>query len=167
MPPLMRRAILVQAGMPVDLQVADGITAALQIDELQSCLTLIAQHTEQQLSGAELCVRICDEEESRLLNHTYRGIDKSTNVLSFAADMDVPEMQVLGDLAICWPVLQREAAAQHKPLQHHFMHLFVHGVLHLLGFDHEQSQQAALMEKLEVQILRELGVGNPYEPAAG
>ncbi|MEM9622397.1 MAG: rRNA maturation RNase YbeY [Pseudomonadota bacterium] len=154
--------------MPVDLQFADGIQAEILVGDLQVWLAQVAVTADADITSALLCVRVCDEAESRQLNMTYRGIDKPTNVLSFAADVDVPDVQVLGDLAICWPVVEQEAAAQAKLVAHHFMHLFVHGVLHLLGFDHEDSAEAHQMETLEIRILRQLGVTNPYEaPLAG
>ncbi|MFP5356990.1 MAG: rRNA maturation RNase YbeY [Gammaproteobacteria bacterium] len=108
--------------------------------------------------GGELTLRITDEAESRALNHRYRGRDYATNVLSFPYQ----EPGMLGDLVLCAPVVAREAKAQGKPLRAHWAHLVIHGCLHLLGYDHEQSQAAEKMEKLEIRILRNLGFANPY-----
>ena len=112
-----------------------------------------------------LCIRLCDLSESQTLNLTYRGKDKPTNVLSFPAQLDeqfAHDDMPLGDLAICWPVLVTEAGEQGKQPLHHLAHLLVHGILHLLDYDHEADAQAQIMEALEVHILAELGVENPY-----
>lgn len=115
----------------------------------------------------ELAIRLVGEPESRTLNHDYRGKDKPTNVLSFPAelpDMVLAELEErpLGDLVICAPVVAREAAEQGKPLNAHYAHLTVHGVLHLLGLDHEDEREAEAMEAIERAILAELGHADPY-----
>lgn len=112
---------------------------------------------------AELSIRIVGEDEGRALNRDYRGRDYATNVLSFPADL--PEgvgLPLLGDLAICAPVVAREAADQGKRASDHYAHLTVHGVLHLLGWDHEDDAGAEAMEALEREILAGLGVADPY-----
>lgn len=111
----------------------------------------------------ELLVRIVDEEESRALNERYRGRDKPTNVLSFPFESP-PGVQLdhLGDLVICAPVVMHEAQLQGKPLMHHWAHMVVHGVLHLRGYDHLSDAQAEEMEALEKHILRGLGMPDPY-----
>ena len=116
---------------------------------------------------AELSVRIVDEEEGRQLNRDFRGKDYATNVLSFRADK-LPQLspQPLGDLVICAPIVAREAQDQGKPVNAHWAHLCVHGVLHLLGHDHEAEEQAQLMEGLEVEILARLGYQDPYRADA-
>ncbi len=111
----------------------------------------------------ELSIRIVDSDESQELNHTYRGKDKPTNVLSFP--FDGPEgipLALLGDMVICAPVVAQESQEQNKPLQAHWAHMVVHGTLHLLGFDHIEDKEAAEMETLEVQILTKLGFADPY-----
>ncbi len=112
---------------------------------------------------AELTVRLVDEAEGRHLNARYRGRDYATNVLSFPfapePGVDVP---LLGDLVICAPVVNREAGEQGRAPAAHWAHMVVHGVLHLLGYDHEEAAQAEEMEALEARILRGLGYGNPY-----
>nr|WP_260295329.1 rRNA maturation RNase YbeY [Sedimenticola hydrogenitrophicus] len=120
------------------------------------------------LERAELVVRIVDREESRQLNREYRGKDSTTNVLSFpfeapAVVADDPLGDLLGDLVICAPLVAQEAAEQGKPLEAHWAHLLVHGVLHLLGFDHINDPEAETMEGLEVEILESLGYSDPYE----
>lgn len=112
---------------------------------------------------AELCVRLVDEAEGRALNHAYRGREQATNVLSFPVDLPVGvDSPLLGDLAICVPVVQAEAAGQGKRARDHFAHLTVHGVLHLLGHDHQYDSEAEAMEAAETAILAGLGFPDPY-----
>ena len=101
----------------------------------------------------EVTIRIVDEHEARTLNSQYRGKDYATNVLTFPLT-ETPHL--MGDIVMCAPIVAAEAAAQNKPLEAHFAHLTVHGMLHLCGFDHETEAQAELMEALEVQILAKL-----------
>ena len=112
---------------------------------------------------ADLAIRVVDEKEGRALNHHYRGKDYATNVLSFPADLpEGVDLPLLGDLVICAPVVAREAREQGKPLAAHYAHLTVHGVLHLLGLDHEDAREAEAMEQLEREILAGLGFPDPY-----
>lgn len=118
---------------------------------------------ENHKQEAELSVRIVDAEESQQLNHQYRQKDKPTNVLSFPADF--PEelnLPLLGDLVICAPVVEQEAAEQNKTLEAHWAHMMVHGVLHLLGYDHIDDSDANEMESLETRILTAVGFPAPY-----
>ncbi|MEZ5544226.1 MAG: rRNA maturation RNase YbeY [Lysobacteraceae bacterium] len=118
---------------------------------------------ENRIKRADLALRIVDEREGRALNRHYRGKDYATNVLSFPAELPSGvELPILGDIVLCAPVVAREAAEQGKPLNAHYAHLTVHGVLHLLGFDHEDPLDADAMEALERQILASLGIGDPY-----
>jgi probable rRNA maturation factor len=113
--------------------------------------------------AAELAIRVVDADEGRALNHQYRGKDYATNVLSFPAELPPGvDLPLLGDLAICAPIVAREAAEQGKPPIHHWAHMTVHGVLHLLGFDHVDAAEAEAMEALEVRILAGLGIPDPY-----
>ena len=113
---------------------------------------------------AELGIRVVDEDEGRRLNRRYRGRDKPTNVLSFPADLPPGvDLPLLGDLVICAPVVIREAGEQNKDVTAHWAHLTVHGVLHLLGHDHETSVEAGLMEAQERRVLAGLGFSDPYD----
>jgi probable rRNA maturation factor len=110
-----------------------------------------------------LSVRIVGNSRSRSLNSHYRHKDKPTNVLSFAGAGNAPDGRCfLGELVICAPVVAFEARAQGKSLQAHWAHMTVHGVLHLLGFDHERAPEAAKMACREIQILDRLGFSDPY-----
>lgn len=113
--------------------------------------------------ATELSIRIVDDAEARALNRDYRNRDYATNVLSFPADLP-PGITVplIGDIVLCAPVIAREAQEQGKVLGDHYAHLTIHGVLHLLGFDHGTDAEAARMEALETRILAGLGIGNPY-----
>lgn len=114
----------------------------------------------------ELAVRLVDEAESAQLNGSYRDKPYATNVLSFPAGAELPGLVVLGDLVICMPVIEREAAEQHKHADAHLCHMVVHGVLHLLGYDHIGDDEADTMEALERRIMGELGHDDPYRVRA-
>ena len=112
---------------------------------------------------AAVAVRFVGEAEGRRLNRNYRGKDYATNVLTFVYDNEGGgDAPLAGDLVLCVPVVAREAAEQRKPLDAHFAHLVVHGMLHLHGFDHEAADDAEEMESREAQILAALGYSNPY-----
>ncbi|GAA5180796.1 rRNA maturation RNase YbeY [Niveibacterium umoris] len=110
-------------------------------------------------TDAEINVRFVGEAESQALNKEYRGKDSSTNVLSFPY---TEEPLVVGDLVVCWPVVQREAREQGKALEAHAAHMIVHGTLHLQGWDHENEDDAEEMESVEREILSALGYPDPY-----
>lgn len=113
----------------------------------------------------EVALRVVGADEMRALNASYRGRDYATNVLSFPAELP-PGVQLprtpLGDILFCTEVVLREAAEQAKPPRAHWAHMTVHGVLHLLGHDHEVETEAELMEALERRVLRGLGIPDPY-----
>ena len=114
-----------------------------------------------------LTIRIVDEPEAERFNREYRNRDYATNVLSFPAELPegLPEevrQSQLGDLLICAPVLVREALEQNRPETDHWAHLTIHGLLHLLGYDHEQPDEAVVMESVEIEILEILGIPDPY-----
>ena len=127
-----------------------------------------AEMVDAETADAELAIMLTDDAGIRTLNQNWRGIDKPTNVLSFPAIQppsgveldDSPRM--LGDIAIAFETMRREADEQEKPFNHHLSHLAVHGFLHLVGYDHEIDGEAEVMEQLERDILARLGIPDPY-----
>ena len=118
---------------------------------------------DQRKKSSELTIRIVDKEESAALNEAYRHKPGPTNVLSFPFEAPPHlKLKVLGDVVICAPVVAKEALEQQKPLLAHWAHMVVHGVLHLLGYDHVQDNEAEIMEALEIKLLARLGHANPY-----
>lgn len=139
---------------------ADGVPSRPQIRAwTRAALDADGRH------GGQITVRLVDAEESRSLNREYRGKDYATNVLSFPYDT---EPTVVGDLVVCAPVVAREAGEQGKSQEAHYAHLVVHGVLHLLGYDHETGEEdARRMEDKEREILASLGFADPYNDRNG
>ncbi|MDH5737101.1 MAG: rRNA maturation RNase YbeY [Gammaproteobacteria bacterium] len=136
-------------------------------EQLESCLRRWLAFLVNEPSAVSL--KIAGESLSRSLNHQYRGIDKPTNVLSFPTGEILRDegYVLLGDLLICHPVMVREAKQQGKALNAHYAHICIHGLLHLLGYDHESDSAAKEMESLEITMLEDLGFQNPYEIKQG
>ena len=112
---------------------------------------------------AEIVIRLVDDAESAQLNQQYRHKSGPTNILSFPVDVpEAMELDLLGDLVINAPLISLEAGQQHKQVLHHWAHITVHGVLHLLGYDHIDEQEAEQMEALEIEILKQFNIANPY-----
>ncbi|RZG92592.1 rRNA maturation RNase YbeY [Acinetobacter sp. WCHAc060033] len=134
---------------------------------LKKVIETTLRHIDTQ-SDCEIGIACVDNDESHKLNLEYRKKDKPTNVLSFPSDLPDEMAQILdtfpiGDLVICIPVVLQEAIEQQKTPIEHFTHMLVHGTLHLMGYDHETSDEdAEEMEALEIEILKKLGFENPY-----
>ena len=136
------------AGLPSEQDFFDWVAMAIPEDKQDTALT----------------VRIVDEQESAQLNETYRHKQGSTNVLSFPVEVpDEVELNLLGDLVICAPVVEREAKEQRKGSEAHWAHMVIHGTLHLLGYDHQTDKAAQEMEDIERNILIKIGFNDPYE----
>lgn len=136
---------------------------APEIDFFVQCAKQALMH--EKLKQAELSISLVIEAKIAALNKQYRQQDKPTNVLSFESQLP-PEVQEelnhLGDIIICTQVVKKEAKAQNKEESAHFAHMVIHGVLHLLGYDHIKDEEAETMEAKEVEILKTLGFPNPY-----
>lgn len=157
---------------------SDGITIDIAIDSdhwssvaniralADAAVAVAVEKTRLALRpGAEVSIFLCDDRFIQGLNAQWRGQDKPTNVLSFPAPGLIAQKQALGDIAIAYETTAREAAEEDKSFDHHFIHLVVHGFLHLAGYDHEREAEAVEMERLERDILAELGIANPYRLA--
>jgi probable rRNA maturation factor len=132
----------------------------------EAALTTARRAEDEDLEATLL---LTDDAALRELNRQWRGQDKPTNVLSFPADMKSPpgEPRHLGDIALAYETLAREAEAENKSLPNHMTHLVIHGILHLLGHDHESDAEAAEMERAEVTALEALGIADPYRETSG
>lgn len=145
----------------IDLQVASQVTNLPQQEQIELWINTALSQTQEQ---CEIVVRIVDEAEITDLNKTYRKKNGPTNVLSFPFDSEVElPINLLGDIVICAPIVFTEAEQQNKNPQAHWAHLIIHGVLHLLGYDHLKEKDAKEMESLEINLLARLGYSNPYE----
>ncbi|MGA0806809.1 MAG: rRNA maturation RNase YbeY [Pseudohongiellaceae bacterium] len=147
----------------IDLQNASGSKQVPLRRQFKHWAMAALQQIEPGGRGGALSIRLVDEAESAGLNGQYRNRHYATNILSFPVPAELGS-RLLGDLAICAPVVEREAHEQDKSSDEHWAHLVVHGVLHLKGYDHEDDAEAERMEALEVRILQQLGVKNPYQP---
>lgn len=145
----------------LDLQLACETPAGLPAEsDFRRWLEAVLPQFQEE---SEVTVRVVDEAESHELNHTYRGKDKPTNVLSFPFEAPPGiELPLLGDLIICRQVVEKEAAEQEKPVLAHWAHMVVHGSLHLLGYDHIEDDEADEMESIETEIMLALGYDDPY-----
>ncbi len=159
----------------LDLQIASDVVDIPQEDIFLQWVNDIFQYirsNEKQLQlpeNVELSIRIVDIEEITELNSTYRKKESATNVLSFpfeagciCCDIEL-EFELLGDIVICAPVIGQEAKDQGKDIQAHWLHMIVHGILHLLGFDHINDTEAEEMECIECNIITNMGFTNPYK----
>ena len=147
----------------IELEIQNGIESDAFYDK-ELIQKAVNESLKNETRAVSLCIRVVGEAEMQDLNRTYRGKDKSTNVLSFEAELpDELEETYLGDIAICGPVVEREAVEQGKSLSAHWSHMVIHGVLHLLGMDHQFDTEALEMEKYESALLIGMGYENPYE----
>ncbi len=127
----------------------------MNISTLKHILSVIKQHTG---ASGEISIKWCNDKAMQEINYQFRGLNKPTNVLSFPSELP----DYLGDIAISLETIEREANEQQKKYDDHLTHMVVHGVLHLLGYDHEDDTDAKEMEALEVKILGALGISAPY-----
>lgn len=136
----------------------EKVSASLAADA-HMALETASSILKKNFSNDELSIVFSHDSEIQSLNKTFRHQDKPTNVLSFPSD----EPQELGDIILAYETVRREAKALNISMTHHTIHLIIHGFLHLLGYDHEKENEAKIMEKLEINILKQLNIDNPYE----
>lgn len=148
--------------------------ASIEWEGLIRPTVLKALRQSQWTQPAEINILLTDDETIQKLNKSYRNIDKPTNVLSFPS-LEREEISdfikgdksqtpiILGDVALAFQTIQAESLKQKKSFDHHLVHLVVHGILHLLGFDHEKDDDAEVMESLEIEILSSFMIPNPYQ----
>ena len=144
----------------LDVQVIDKLTNSPSTGQLQYWVDNALSEYDK---DTELVIRIVDEPDMAKLNKQYRNKKGATNILSFP--FEIPEgidIDLLGDLVICASIVEREAKLQHKELETHWAHIVIHGILHLLGFDHIEEDEAELMEAKEIKILQKINISNPY-----
>lgn len=161
------KAAATRSGSPVaDPRAPHRLSLQIQFDDTVDPADLPASRPQLRRwvqaaleADAELVLRFVGREESRQLNHQYRGKDRPTNVLTFDY---AHEPVVQADIVICLPVLQDEAHAQNKPLRNHLAHLAIHGVLHAHGMDHLTDEEAAEMESREIALLHRFRIDDPY-----
>ncbi|MBB3811002.1 rRNA maturation RNase YbeY [Pseudochelatococcus contaminans] len=153
--------------LSVDVLVQSQQWSALEgVESLveRAAAAALARGSVQVLNGAELSVALSDDAAVRQLNAQWRGLDKPTNVLSFpAAEADeLADAPHVGDIVLAFETVAREARDDGKTLADHTSHLVIHGLLHLLGFDHETDAEAEAMEAIEIAALSDLGIADPY-----
>lgn len=147
----------------VDIQLACNEKHIPNEQQFTQWITLALTTIESLQTNSEVSLRIVSEEEIQTLNRDYRHKDKPTNVLSFPSDLpDFVESPLLGDIVICATIVEKEALAQGKVIEHHWAHMVIHGVLHLCGYDHIDESDAEEMESLEIKLLQTLKIPSPY-----
>lgn len=150
----------------LELQIATNIKTLPHPSQFKKWVKVVFSnhfYKVKHLKDLELTIRIVDEVEIKQLNHKYRNKNKVTNVLSFEGTIATAfDYYVLGDIIICAAVIEREAQQQRKELLSHWAHMVIHGILHLLNYDHEDPAEAAEMEQAEIVLMKKLGFSSPY-----
>lgn len=158
------------AALPVEIDLMVEAGTWPQEEELEALArravaAAIAETGAKSPTGTELSLVFSDDAHVQMLNAEWRGKDKPTNVLSFPAfptEPGAPLPPMMGDIILAAETVDREAALEGKPLEHHITHLVVHGFLHLMGYDHEADAEAEEMEGLERRALARLAIPDPY-----
>jgi probable rRNA maturation factor len=156
--------------LDIDVSISEPKWTTALGDVQELCRAAIKACPLPQAGPCEVSILLSDDDQVRQLNRDYRHQDKATNVLSFANSEDTESLEfgprLLGDIVIAYGVTTVEAENEGKTLAHHLTHLVIHGMLHLLGYDHQDDVEAGNMEALEISALDGLGIGNPYSEQA-
>ena len=145
----------------IDIQKISNLNS---LPENDSIIKWAKKALDKKYKGAEIVIRIVDENESRELNKIWCKKNYATNVLSFPISKPIKQApNLLGDVVICANLVVTEAKEQNKNIDEHYAHLIIHGILHLQGYDHQSQDEANIMENKEINILNNLGYNNPYE----
>lgn len=148
----------------LDIQIATEHSDYPSEQQFQRWVDTVLSSADQ---DSEVVIRLVDEAEMSELNQQYRRKSGPTNILSFPFEApEGVELDLLGDLVICVPLIAQEARQQHKLPEHHWAHITIHGTLHLLGYDHINDAEAEEMEALEIKFLNMLNIANPYQEAS-
>ena len=160
------------ANPEISIDVRDACWGDAKFDVTALCRSAAVEaiaSAEEASGDVEISIVLADDAFVRELNRTWRNMDVPTNVLAFPSSggdgiLGAGAERLLGDVIVAFQTTQREAVELQLPLEHHFAHLIIHGILHLFGYDHIDDGDAAIMEKLEIEALARLGIGSPYEP---
>ncbi len=153
--------------LDIDISITEPQWTTALTDASALCRAAIEACPLPKAAPSEVSILLCDDAQIQQLNRDYRHLDKPTNVLSFANLEDTESLEfgprLWGDIVIAFGVASSEAEDEGKTLAEHLSHLVVHGMLHLLGYDHENDSDAERMEALEISILAGLGIADPYQ----
>ncbi len=144
----------------LDIQI---VSESKQLPSLEQFQSWVDSVLTDKAVDSEIVIRIVDEQEMTQFNEQYRKKKGATNILSFPFDApEGIESQLLGDLLVCAPIIEKQAIQQNKTIEDHWAHMIVHGILHLIGYDHINDAEAEEMEALEVKLLKTIKIKNPY-----
>lgn len=147
--------------MNMDIQNVSGISS---LPSNETIIQWAVLALDEKHKDAEITLRVVDEEEGHMLNKEWRNKNSATNVLSFPIGEPIEQApNLLGDIVVCAPVVEKEAKTQKIDIEAHWAHLIIHGILHLQGYDHQSDDDANIMESKEIIILKKIGYANPYE----
>ena len=133
-----------------------------QVSKILNQVVEDAGFKKKYFDNKELSISCVTKEESKILNKKYRGINKSTNVLSFRVDKNLTKYSLIGDIILCIEIIKKEAKEYSKDFENRLKHMIIHGFLHLLNFDHKEKHERLKMEDLEITIMKKISAGEPY-----
>lgn len=136
---------------------------SFNINDMANLAVELVEKAHEFKEDYQISIVFTNSEKIRELNKTYRGKDSPTNVLSFAFNDDGSNNLMLGEIFISYAVIENEANIQNKSMENHLMHILIHGILHLIGYDHNEDEEAEEMEALEIELLKKININNPYQ----